>query len=704
MEETWRSRVPGKTWSRILFGVLALLPLVTFPSPAMAATPSSRIDFDADVNSDLAVWRSSNGAWFVKPSSGSSPIVTQWGDDASGDIPVPGDYDGDGTTDLAVWRPSNGTWYVKPSSGAASMVVQWGDHPSGDIPVPGDYDGDGTTDLAVWRPSTGTWFVKPSSGAASMVVQWGDQPSGDIPVPGDFDGDGTTDLAVWRPSNGTWYVKPSSGIAAIVAQWGEQAAGDIPVPGDYDGDGKTDLAVWRPSNGTWHAKPSSGAPAAVVQWGDQAAGDKPVIGDFDGDGNADFAVWRSSNGTWHVKPSSGVSPIVTQWGEQAAGDIPLGMPLSAMNLKTGGSVQGRPVPLPDNVAWIAVSTFAGNGDQAFLDCTVGTGASFNFPKGAATDGANLYLTDSQNHSIRKVAIATGEVTTVAGDYASPGYADGTGTAARFSDPGGITTDGKGNLYVADSNNHLVRKIVIATGAVTTIAGDNVSGTWNPGYSDGTGPAAKFAYPNGITFDGKDLYVADGDNHVIRKVVIATGEVTTIAGDRDGSNQDIIDHGYAYADNDNGLMAKFAFPSGITSDGTNLYLADTDNHLIRKIVAAPPYNVTTIAGDNAIIPPIGDPPAPLRDGIGTAATFASPDGVTTDGTNLWIADTLHNVIRKIVVATRMVTTIAGDSTVDPPDFADGMGLSAHFDSPFGITTDGRSLYVCDMRNNRARKIR
>jgi len=366
----------------------------------------------------------------------------------------------------------------------------------------------------------------------------------------------------------------------------------------------------------------------------------------------------------------------------------------------GGSVQGVPVPLPDNVQQVTVSAFAGDGTQAYQD-GVGTAASFYYPKGIATDGTNLYVADTQNHAIRKIVIGTGKVELIAGSATTSGYADGTFSSALFNNPGGITTDGKGNLYVADTNNNLIRKIVIATGQVSTIAGDNNALT--PGFSDGTGPAARFRLPNGITFDGKDLYVADGDNHMIRKVVIDNGMVTTIAGDSVSASQtpNPFPDG-SYADNDNGAKARFSYPSGIASDGKYLYVADTDNHLIRKIELTPPYKVTTVAGDNANIPPIGADPAPLRNGTGTQATFASPDGVTSDGTNLWVADTLHYMIRKIVIATGVVTTVAGDNNA--AGYVEGNGAVARFMQPFGITTDGNSLYVTDMEANRVRKIR
>ena len=325
-----------------------------------------------------------------------------------------------------------------------------------------------------------------------------------------------------------------------------------------------------------------------------------------------------------------------------------------------------------------VTTLAGTaGNFGSLDGT-GSAASFNRPTGVAVDASgNVFVADTYNHVIRKITPA-GVVTTLAGLAGSSGSTDGTGAAARFFFPAGLTVDGNGNVYVADTTNSTIRKIT-AAGVVTTLAGTALAN----GSTDGTGSAARFDNPQGVAVDGTgNVYVADTFTCTIRKITPA-GVVTTFAGTADHPGS---------ADGTGGA-AQFLVPRGVAVDGTgNVYVADTNNNTIRKITTA--AVVTTLAGNATT--------TGSADGAGSAARFSAPGGVAADGLgNVYVADSGNSTIRKIT-ATGVVTTLAG--TAGSVGSVDGTGSAARFKSPRGVAADGGgNVYVADTLNHIIRKI-
>lgn len=295
--------------------------------------------------------------------------------------------------------------------------------------------------------------------------------------------------------------------------------------------------------------------------------------------------------------------------------------------------------------------------------------------------ATLYVANANAHIVQSVFLSGPTVTTLAGAAGQAGTAEGTTTASagRFNEPVGITRFGAGtDLYVADTLNHGIRKLT-AAGVISNVAGN--LGT--AGNADHSGSNASFYYPKGITNDGTDLYVADTFNHTIRKVTIG-GVVTTIAGYA----------GSPGSTDATGSNARFRYPYGIVSDGTDLYVSDSGNNLIRKVTTG--GVVTLLAGSSTTA-------GHVNGNRLTAATFNAPAGIAIDGNKVYVADSGSHLIRLIDLGTNLVSTIAG--IAGTAGNANGPGTTATFSTPTGLALDTVNdvLYVSDQNFTKVRKI-
>ena len=311
----------------------------------------------------------------------------------------------------------------------------------------------------------------------------------------------------------------------------------------------------------------------------------------------------------------------------------------------------------------------------------GTGSAARFcgPSGISVDASgNVYVADTNNHTIRKIT-AAGVVSTFAGEAGTISNKNNTNifSPANFYSPSGVAVDASGDVYVADTSNHLIRKIT-ATGWVRYFAGSGTAGS-----IDGIGTAARFNTPTGVAVDASgNVYVADTDNHTIRKITSA-GEVSTLAGSA----------GIFGSTDGTGTDARFYFPSGVAVDALgNVYVADSSNSTIRKITSA--GVVTTLAGSAGI--------NGSTNGTGITARFKVPNGVAVDASgNVYVADSFNQTIRKITLA-GVVSTLAGSAGTSGS--TDGIGTTARFYVPQGMVVDASgNMYVADTNNSRIRKI-
>lgn len=404
-----------------------------------------------------------------------------------------------------------------------------------------------------------------------------------------------------------------------------------------------------------------GADSATVNFAAPAnTGGSPITG------YTVTAIPGSSTILGNVTVTGTTSPI--QIGNLTAGTAYTFTVAATNSMGTGNaSAPSAPITPTVGAGFYVVTTFAGSGVAGNANGS-GTAASFSGPGGVALDsGNNLYVADSQNNVIRKITPA-GVVTTFAGSGVA-GNADGSGTSASFNTPMAVAVDKGGNVYVADSRNNLIRMITPA-GVVSTLAGSGATGSIN-----GTGTAASFNFPTGIAVDNSgNVYVADSGNILIRKITPA-GVVTTLAGSGVPGNV-----------NGTGTAASFGNLGELAVDGNgNVYVADIGNSEIRMVT--PLGVVSTFAGTGS---------CGYADGVGTAASFCQPYGISVDSVgNVYVSDTL--VVRKITPA-GLVSTLSAvaantNGTVSNVTFA-----------PTGLAIDASgNVYLSDNINNKIWKI-
>ncbi len=304
------------------------------------------------------------------------------------------------------------------------------------------------------------------------------------------------------------------------------------------------------------------------------------------------------------------------------------------------------------------------------------------------DGSKLYICDELNHAIRELDIATGTVSLVAGG--TLGINNGVGASAQFNRPSGIDTDIFGNLYVADKNNHAIRRININTREVTTVAGTiNVDGD-----QDSNNPLnALFRKPTDVALDPQgNIYVTDGENHKIKKIS-TNGMVTSLTGT---SN---ITSSAGYQDSTDPMQVRFAFPSGLDIDSTgNLYVADLFNHVIRQV--APDGTTTTLAGSGPFFPTIASKQS-VNGAANTARFFYPVDVSVANNGRIYVADRSNHQIK--VIEGGQVTTYAGSGNLGGPGIDSVSALNADFRYPSGVAADFTGeVYVTDKNSGVVRR--
>ena len=336
-----------------------------------------------------------------------------------------------------------------------------------------------------------------------------------------------------------------------------------------------------------------------------------------------------------------------------------------------------------------ISTAAGSG--VYGNSGVGgpaPSAQIGYPMGVAFDGSgNLYFSDTGNNVVWMLTAKTGNLSVVAGNgmggYSGDG---GSATSAGLNSPQGVVLDSAGNLYIADSNNNVVREVNASTGLISTVAGVH-NGSGNLG-NGGLATKAGLSYPNGLALDSAgNLYIADQQHNSVRKITASTGIITSVAGN--GTYTDSGDGGLA-------TSAGLGQTMGLTFDSAgNLYIAETYNGRVRKVAAATGI-ITTVAGN-------GNQEGSSGDGLPATQAEIEPAGIAIDSAgNLFLSE-LQGSIREVAANTGIITRVAGNGHYGYSGDG-GSATLAEMKSPQEIAFDvAGSLYIADSGNSRIRKV-
>lgn len=681
-----------------------------------------------------------------------------------------GDFNGDGKLDLAVpiyGNPDslavllgNGDGTFSQAPGSPIPVEDWANQ----VAV-GDFNGDGVPDLLVGAQTSGTTLnilLGNGDGTFSQM------PTGSAGLPccsntvlGDFNNDGLTDIASSSFYDGTAQLLVPQFIEATATASGINPPGpgtqqvEARYPGDSNfGGSVSGTTALTPSLATPQISPAPGTytteqtititdatPGATIYYSASGivntngfvAYTGPIALTTGGTEFIQYYAWETGytgtnqlSATYFLNLPAAPAPTLSlaagtypgaqmltisdalagattyyttngstpgQYSTQYTGQITISSSevVSAVAIATGYSlssptsaqylISSSATPFIYTVAGTEGFGFGGDGGPA-------TFALLNIPVGVAEDSqGNLYIADEDNNVVRKVAAATDVITTVAGTGIS-GYSGdgGPATSAQLQSPLSVALDASGNLYIADSGNCVVRMVAAATGIITTVAGN---GTCTESGDNGPATSAGIDVPAAVALDtAGNLYVSDQGVNRVRKVAAATGTITTYAGGGPVVTGSIGDGGPA-------TSATLSDPHGLAADSRgNLYIADSLHEVIREVNATT-GNISTVAGNYNAFPQSG---YTGDGGAATSATLNFPTDVAVDSAgNLYIADLGNYVVRDVSASTGDIATLAGDGTFCYGQGGDGgPAADAALCDPFGVSVDtAGNLYIADI---------